>query len=111
MSKSKLEEQFAVAWKCYGNGMPPLTEYQFATSVGRRFRFDYAWPDKTGKCGGVAVEIDGGQWTPHGGRHATDADRTKLNFAACLGWRVLRFSGSMLCDPEGCVNMVVWALS
>ena len=103
--KSKLEQQFAVAWRVYGNGIAPVTEYQFAASIGRRFRFDDAWPDVK-----VAVEIDGGQWQKHGGRHNTDADRMKLNFAAALGWRVLRFSGTMLRDPEGCVNMVVWAL-
>ena len=105
MSKSELEQMFAVAWRCYGNGMQPLTEYQFAASIGRRWRFDWAWPPVK-----VAVECDGGQWTPHGGRHATDADRDKLNHAAALGWRVLRFSGSMLCDPENVCRMVKWAL-
>ena len=105
MSQSKLEQQFAVAWRVYGNGMQPVTEYQFAATVGRRFRFDFAWPDVK-----VGVEIDGGQWQKHGGRHNTDADRHKLNFAAAMGWRVLRFSGEMLKDPENVCRMVKWAL-
>ena len=109
MSKSELEQQFAVAWRCYGNGTQPVREYKFATSIGRKWRFDFAWPNKPG-TGGVCVEVDGGQWTPHGGRHATDADRDKLNHAAAMGWRVLRFSGSMLHDPENVCRMVRWAL-
>jgi len=105
MSQSKLEQQFAVAWRVYGNGMQPVTEYQFAVSIGRRFRFDFAWPDAR-----VAAECDGGQFAYRGGRHATDKDREKLNFAACLHWRVLRFSGEMLKDPENVCRMVAWAL-
>ena len=105
MNQSKLEGQFAIAWRVYGNGIAPVTEYEFAASIGRRFRFDWAW-----LAAKVAVEVDGGQYAYRGGRHATDADREKLNFAAAMGWRVLRFSGTMLRDPEGCVNMVVWAL-
>ena len=105
MSKSELEQQFAVAWRCYGNGRAPLTEYQFAASIGRRFRFDFAFVSQK-----VAIECDGGQYAFRGGRHNTDADRTKLNIAAALGWRVLRFSGSMLHDPENVCRMVRWAL-
>jgi len=105
MSKSALEQQFAVAWRCFGNGERPVTEYPFAAHIGRRWRLDYAFIPEL-----VAVEIDGGQWTPHGGRHNTDNDREKLNYAAALGWRVLRFSGAMLRDPEDVCKMVTWAL-
>lgn len=67
-------------------GMPdPVAEYRFAPP--RRWRLDYAWPAVK-----VAVEFDGGQWLPRGGRHNRDTDREKLNRAAALGWRVLRFS-------------------
>jgi len=105
MSKSELEQQFVVAWRCYGNGKQPTREYKFAASIGRKFRFDFAWPSAK-----VAAECDGGQYAFRGGRHATDADREKLNYAAVLGWRVLRFSGSMLNDPENVCRMVKWAL-
>lgn len=64
-------------------------QYRFA--MPRRFRFDFAFPDQ-----GVAVEVDGGQWAPGGGRHAKDSDREKMNVAAALGWRVLHVSPDML---------------
>ena len=80
-----------------------VREYVFCD--GRAFRFDYAWP-----AARLAVEIDGGQWAPGGGRHATDKDREKLNEAAALGWRVLRFSPAMLADPAACVALARAAL-
>ena len=104
---SLLEEEFALAWRIYGNGAEYEREYMFAKSIGRRWRFDFAFLDD---IGGIAVECDGGQHAYMGGRHNTDKDRDKLNHAACLGWRVLRFSGTMLHDPERCVKMVRWAL-
>lgn len=72
----------------------PCREWLFAKP--RRWRFDFAWPVQL-----VAVEVDGGAWLPHGGRHNTDADRDKLNHAAALGWRVLRCSTTMLRDDPG----------
>ena len=70
------------------------------------YRFDFAWPDSR-----LAVEIDGGQWKPGGGRHGSDTDRHKLNLAAIAGWRVMRYSPKMLIDdPEQCISEVVAAL-
>ena len=71
---------------------PPEQQYRFHPV--RRWRFDYAWPDRF-----LAVEVDGGQWSPRGGRHNTDRDREKLNEAAKMGWRVLRYSATMLNAP------------
>ena len=55
----------------------------------RKWRFDYAFPDRK-----VAVEVDGGVWT--GGRHINPAgyinDMEKLNTAASMGWLVLRIT-------------------
>ena len=46
-----------------------------------------------------------------GGRHNTDRDREKLNTAAALGWRVLRFSHTALeTDPAGCIELAAAAL-
>ena len=54
------------------------------------WRFDFAWPEKK-----IAVEIDG------------DEDRLKLNTAAILGWRVIRFSvKTMQDDPIGCIKKI-----
>jgi len=104
MSHSKLEAQFALAWRVFGDGTQPVREFKFGHSLERLWQFDFCFPGK------IAVEIDGGQHAYKGGRHNTDKDRDKLNHAACLGYRVLRFSGTMLHDPENCVRMVRWAL-
>lgn len=55
----------------------------------RRWRFDFAWPDRM-----VAVECEGGTYT--GGRHTTgvgfEKDAEKYDEAALRGWTVLRFT-------------------
>lgn len=82
----------------------PQREYVFAHP--RRWRFDFAWPWLK-----VAVEVDGGQWSSFGGgRHNTDADREKMNTAAAMGWRVLRFSPKMLKDAGAVIALVSQAL-
>lgn len=72
---------------------PDATEYQFW--LGRKWRADFVYHGRDG-LRGLLVEIDGGQWTPHGGRHATDSDREKGNKAAALGYLVLHVSPQML---------------
>ena len=73
-------------------GLPrPEREWKF--EVKRRWRFDYAWPEKM-----VALEVEGGVWT--GGRHTRGAgfvrDMEKYNRAAVLGWRLLRVTPDKL---------------
>jgi very-short-patch-repair endonuclease len=102
------EAAFAAALRIHqrtGYALPePVRELVFAPP--RRWRFDFAWPDAL-----VAVEIDGGQWKAGGGRHNTDADRDKLNHAAAIGWRVVRFSPQQVeRDPDGCVALLRRAL-
>jgi very-short-patch-repair endonuclease len=79
-------------------------EYKFALPS-RQFRADFAFVAER-----VLVEVDGGQWHAHGGRHNTDKDREKLNLAAALGYRVLRFSGAMLDRPDECAEVIKAAL-
>lgn len=72
--------------QCELAGLPkPTPEFRFL--AGRRFRFDWCWPDRS-----IAVEIDGGVWT--GGRHTRGAgverDCEKYALALLAGWRVLR---------------------
>lgn len=54
----------------------------------RKWRADFAIPSAK-----LLIEIDGGAWS--GGRHTRGAgfiaDQSKLNAAACLGYRVLRY--------------------
>lgn len=89
---SALEELLLTA--IHANGLPePMREYRFAPP--RRWRFDFAWPDRL-----LAVEVEGGTWA--GGRHTRGsgfrADCEKYDEAALLGWRVLRFTGDMITE-------------
>lgn len=66
------------------------------------WRFDWACPSHM-----VAVEVDGNAWrVKGGGRHGQDSDRDKMNMAAALGWRVLRFSPKQLeKNPARCAEI------
>jgi very-short-patch-repair endonuclease len=75
-------------------GFPePVRELRFAPP--RRWRFDYAWPQRR-----LALEIEGGIWT--GGRHVRgkgyENDCEKYNAAAIRGWTVLRVTTAMVRD-------------
>ena len=68
----------------------------------RKWRFDFAWVDLK-----IALECDGGQFKTGGGRHNSDSDREKLNNAALLGWRVVRFSARQIyANPEKCIKFI-----
>ena len=91
--KSEGEETFALLLTT--TDLPiPEREYMFAKSIGRRWRFDFAWPDSK-----IAVEIEGGTWTSKS-RHTTGKgfmdDCEKYNAAAEMGWRVFRFTTDMV---------------
>lgn len=75
-------------------GLPaPVPEYRFHPV--RRWRFDWAWPDRR-----LGLEFEGGAYT--GGRHVRgagfEADCLKYSMAALLGWRVLRVTAGMIRD-------------
>ena len=65
----------------------PVREHRFHAS--RRWRFDFAWPERL-----IAVEVEG--LTHGGGRHQRiggyQKDLEKYNAATLDGWRVFRFS-------------------
>jgi hypothetical protein len=94
------------ALEAHGADLPPaLPEYEFAAPW-RAWRFDYAWPHAR-----VAVELDGMAWQAGGGHHNTDGDRLKMNSAAALGWRALRFTSKALrTEPAACVALLRRAL-
>lgn len=95
------EAAMAAALRLHGADLPPPVR-ELVFYPGRRWRFDFSWPDAL-----VACEVDGGQFAHGGGRHATDADRDKLNHAASVGWVVLRFSPQQIArDPAGCVALI-----
>jgi very-short-patch-repair endonuclease len=97
--RSAIEELFAMHCKAYG--LKPEPEYRFHPT--RKWRFDFAFPDRM-----VAVEIEGGVWT--GGRHTRGsgfvADIEKYNAAAALGWFVFRFHGDAVKKGEAIRFMV-----
>ena len=76
-------------------------EYVFRGIKGdRKWRFDFAWPDRK-----IALEVDGGAYS--GGRHTRSTgfteDCRKLNEAAVCGWRVARVTGEMVTSGEALV--------
>lgn len=94
---SSLERAFMTAWALTGLEMP-VTEYRFCMT--RRWRADFAWPDIL-----LLVEMEGGLWG--NGRHNRAggyiADLEKYNYAAELGYTVLRYhkvDGDMLNQIE-----------
>lgn len=89
---SPLEERFDIQIRALRLPLPQI-EYRFHDT--RRWRFDYAWPERR-----LAVEIEGGTWVR--GRHSRGAgmrsDAEKYNTASLMGWTVLRFTGDMVKD-------------
>lgn len=88
MSKSDLEAQLVFQIRAYGLPQPER-EHRFHKT--RRWRFDFAYPDRL-----LAIEVHGGVWTQ--GRHSRGAgftkDCEKYTAAAILGWRILHFTGA-----------------
>ena len=79
-------------------------ECSFAREIGRRWRFDMAWPRHR-----IAAEIHGGVWAQ--GRHTRGAgfiaDREKMNAAVLLGWRVLEYPAEQIKkNPAGMIDDV-----
>lgn len=73
----------------YSDGMK--REYIFHPT--RKWRFDYAWPDKK-----IAIEFEGGTFIrgghTRGAGYAKNCE--KYNQAALLGWKVYRFTPDMM---------------
>lgn len=91
--KSIIEEMFSS--HCKALGLRPEREFEFHPT--RRWRFDFAFPDRM-----CAVECEGAVWT--NGRHTRGsgfvADCEKYNEAARLGWFVFRFDGGAVKSGE-----------
>jgi very-short-patch-repair endonuclease len=108
MSEDK-KALFLYYWRlCLHTQPEPEPEYYFDKHVGRKHRFDFAWPDKM-----VAVEINGNAWgVKGGGRHGKDSDLEKMNLAVAMGWRVFQFSPTMLNEnPTRWIMLVIDTLS
>ena len=107
MRKSDLEE--ALLLHIRGVGLPePEREHHFAKCIGRRWRFDFAWPDRM-----LAVEVegigDGRAKNRHTSRAGYAEDCVKYNEATLLGWRLLRFTGDQIASgyAVACIEMAL----
>lgn len=94
------EETFI--FHCRVNHLTPVREHKFCD--GRKFAFDFAWPDKM-----LAVEVEGG--TAFGkSRHSRgkgfETDCVKYNIATRLGWRVLRYSTAMVISGQAITDVL-----
>lgn len=87
--RSAGEEMFAL--HCHANGITVEREFRFCPE--RRWRFDFAIPEKF-----IGIEIEGGTWMA--GRHnrgsGYEKDLEKYNKAVQLGYRVLRYTTAMV---------------
>lgn len=94
-------------------GLPtPELQHRFAHHLGRQYRFDFAWPERL-----LAVEVDGGRWLVRRGKNGRPVpvgfhnhidDYRKLNLAARLGWRVMRFMPEMIRSGEAVQELKSW---
>ena len=110
--KTDKKDCIRAAWRLVTTAMWPfIAEHRFAKP--RQWRFDWADPGLK-----LAIEIDGGMWMGtkgkpgkpgrHGRPVGFENDCEKHNAALDLGWRVLRFTPSMVNrDPVGCVELII----
>lgn len=92
-------------------------EYRFAVTIGRRWAFDWCWPTYR-----VAFEREGGEFRPvncpacghrktvfvsrHHSRDGLEADATKYNQAAVMGWLVIRATPRMIRDGRAAGDLI-----
>lgn len=80
----------------------PAYEREFRIVPDRRWRFDFAWPERK-----IAVEVEGGVFV--GGRHTGGVGYTKdcekYNQATLLGWRIFRFTTGMVKDGTAMLTL------
>lgn len=103
-AREKLANDFLFLVRCAG--LPaPVREYQFHAT--RKWLFDFAFIEQR-----IAVEVDGGNWINGGHNTGTgrDRDNEKQNAAVLGGWRVLRFTASMLRRKTETIDIITEAL-
>lgn len=89
-----MEDMLAESMRLHGL---PTPEREFRFHAVRKFRLDFAWPERM-----LAVEIEGGLY--RGGGHTSVAglkrDIEKGNLLTLGGWRLLRFHGDQVRSGE-----------
>lgn len=93
---SKGEETFALQCRVYH--FTPVREFKFAEGIGRKWAFDFAFPEEM-----VAIECEGGTrfgMSRHSRGDGYENDLEKYNCATRLGWRVYRYTTEMIMRGE-----------
>jgi very-short-patch-repair endonuclease len=100
---SALEKHLAASLRAVG-APAFVREHRFHPT--RKFRIDFAWPERM-----LAVELEGGIY--RGGAHTSVAgikrDVEKSNLLTMSGWRLLRFHGDQVKSGEA-VALILQAL-
>lgn len=89
-TSSPLETKFEILWTNLGG--PDLIR-EYPVCPGRKFRFDFAIPQKR-----IAIEVEGGTWVKsgHSSGKGIERDCVKGNLATQYGWRVFRLTAQMI---------------
>lgn len=92
MTYIKLDPSTLLLLQLRNHNLPePVREHRFHPV--RKWRFDFAWPQSK-----IAVEIEGGTFA--NGRHVRGLgyakDCEKYNEAQRIGWKVYRFTSTMV---------------
>lgn len=104
---STLEAQFLFTLRALAPDLsPPAVQFVFAPP--RRFRSDFAWPDRR-----LLVECEGGVWNQgkHGRGSGVETDCDKSRHVAAHGYRVFRVTRKSLDEnPHEIVRLLRLAL-
>ena len=98
ISRSRAEEILEYHFRIEKLEEGLIKEFEFAKSAGRKFRADFAYPKLM-----ILIEVEGVKWndvTRHTFKSGYENDCRKYNLAAKLGYRVLRYTGSMIESGE-----------
>ena len=96
---TELESKWLQNFKLFGENKYLLPEHQVKFHDVRKFEFDFAWTHASLM---IAVEIEGGQWIKggHTSGKGLQRDCEKYNLAQFNGWKVFRFSTSMIDESK-----------
>lgn len=99
MGKSNLEQALLSQIRIVGLPMP---EREFRAIPKRRFKWDFAYPDRK-----LLIEVQGGIWAGKYGKQSghtsgtgLNRDYEKNNLAVCHGYKVLYFTSNMIESGE-----------
>ena len=110
ISPSKTEHLIVMEIHLKELGLEFEREFQFAKSIGRRWRFDWCVPRLM-----LAIECEGIVWKGDAGRHqratGMSEDLHKYATAMSLGWSVWRFSPQMILRGEAKEFLALWLKS